>query len=397
MDISLSPSGASRWLKCTASPAFIAANKDRLPKDSSDASREGTVAHNVAAAGLMVGREVVPDLAENKEMEVHVMDYIEFVESKKRKGDTHIIEAGVPVWYNPKKKGFIDSALFSPKRLYVADLKYGQGIPVPARGNSQLAIYGRSLIEDLIKKGHKFHRNYLITLAIFQPRGRGEVISIWTLTWKELQVFTENIETTAEGIKAGEENKFAPSDDACRFCRAQPICTERAKWLLRETAEDILPTPDKPLEAVYLDDPARLSPSTLSFLMQNKSAIVSWLEKIVKYGQAAIHSGKPELVNDEWKIVDGKLKDRVWRDRDAAVDTLTNFFSEEELFPEPELLSPSKVEGLLKTELKMKPKEAKELLAQLVKRDAGNPAVAHVDDPRPEANPKDAFLDLSLL
>jgi hypothetical protein len=396
MDLSLSPSSSSRWLTCTASPVFIAENKDRLPKESSQYSEEGVKAHYVAAAALLMGPEVIQELCDGDlAMAKHIKEYHSFVTSKRLHDDEFFVETKVPVWFNPHKNGYIDSLLLNSKRLYITDLKYGEGVAVFARGNTQLAIYMKSVITYFESMGMGFDDDFLITCAVFQPRcRRGEKISIWTMSYKELNVFVRHIEDTAIAIKTGAKRDFRPSDSTCQFCRAQSICSARSAQLFGAATESILPVgpPDAPIEAVYLSDPATLPPATVSYLLENAPSIRSWLEKITKYARAALDHGKPELVDNKWKLVEGREGNRMWSDPVAAEAFLRKYLDPDVVRPPATLISPKQAEDLL--EDLGKPKAAAKL-ASFVKRDPGKPTLAPANDPRPPFAERHGFTDLN--
>lgn len=371
-------------MHCTASPNLILDNRHRIPKDEgSSYSKEGNKAHAAAAAGLLMGDEALVEACEgDAEMVKHTRNYIKFVKDKKKSDDEEFVETEVPIWFYKGKRGFIDHSLLNSKRLYITDLKYGEGQYVAARGNTQGAIYAMSLIVTL-RDICDFPPDFLITICIYQPRCRqgknGKPYSIWSLTVEELYIFVKRISDTAEGIKSRKLYEFAPNDDNCRYCKALPFCKARAKQLLGD-GDEILPDKPQPLAEAYLDEPATLDPDTLSFLVRNKNTIKTWLDKLAKYAYASVKDGKPEAVNYHWKLVEGRLSDRFYKDPKKAGRFLMKHIPKEEVYPEPEVMSPAQAEKKLASLFGKA--IAEELLADYTDRKPGGEVLAPIEDER---------------
>jgi hypothetical protein len=394
MDLSLSPSSSSRWLHCTASPSFIAENKDRLPKDGSKYSEEGTKAHYVAAAALLMGPEVIQELCDGDlAMAKHIKGYYTFLTSKRVSDDELYVEAKMPIWFNPGRNGYIDGILVNSKRMYIADLKYGEGVAVFARGNTQLAIYAKTVIAYFESQGMEFPDDYLITCAIYQPRcRRGEMISIWSLTYEELNVFVQHIEETAHAIRTGAAREFKPSDSTCQFCQGQSLCTARTAQLFGATKDSILPqAPSEPVLNTYLADPATLPPATVAFLIANASSIKSWLEKVTTYGKTALQQGKPELLDNKWKLVQSRDGNRAWADESLAEDFLLKYLDPDAVRPPARLISPTQAEKLLED---LENPKALKKFGKLITRPPGGPTLAPISDPREPFSDGHGFSDL---
>jgi hypothetical protein len=384
--LSLSPSSSHRWLTCTASPTFILANDAILPKEESSYSIEGKKAHAAAAAGLLMGKEALVEACDGDgDMLKHITGYIQFVEDKHKHGDEVLIETEVPVWFYEGKRGFIDHARLNSKRLCITDLKYGEGVYVMARGNTQMAIYAMSLVQALMPI-YGFQPDFLIILVIYQPRCRrsgDKPYSLWSLTLEELVQFVQHISDTADAIRAGREYTFMPSDANCGFCRGVSRCSARAKQLLGNN-EDILPARPDPLQSIYLKDPATLPTDTLAFLLENKSAITSWLEKLQKYAYAAVKGGTPELVGNYWKLVQSKDGNRFYTDPKKAEKFLKEHIPAEELFSPASLISPAQAEK--KLEALFGKRLAEDLLADITSRPPGGETLAPINDKRDAVN-----------
>ena len=146
--ISLSPSAASRWLTCTASPRFIMENADKIGSTDTVWNVEGDMAHAVANA-VLLGREI-PTKSRDKtipkdklpEMIKHAKGFKAFVDVPGLI-DLHS-ELKISLWYMPNRNGYVDAASRGNDFVRITDLKYGQGVAVNAEDNEQMAIYARS-------------------------------------------------------------------------------------------------------------------------------------------------------------------------------------------------------------------------------------------------------------
>ena len=373
-------------------------NDSKLPRESSSYSEEGKKAHAAAAAGLLMGREALIECCEgDADMLKHIDGYLEFVNSKEQDGDDVLIETEVPVWFFPGKRGFIDHARLNPKRLYITDLKYGEGLYVLARGNTQMAIYAMSLVQALMPI-YGFQPDFIITMVIYQPRCRrsgDKPYSLWTVTLEELIQFVQYISDTAQAIISRKEYTFLPSEDNCRFCRGVSICTARAQQLLGDD-EAILPAKPDPVQKIYLEDPASLKPETLAFLLANASQIKGWLDKLKEYAFAAVKNGKPELVANRWKLVQAYDGNRFYTDKGKAAKFLKKHIPDKELFSPAEIISPAQAEK--KLEALYGKALAKDLLEELTSRAPGGESIAPITDKREALvdDPTGGFDDLDM-
>lgn len=150
----LSPSSASRWLKCTAAPRLEARFDDR----DTDYTQEGTLAHAMAAMHLLstLGRDYTAAQKEAEalkrhytpEMEGHVRDYVDtvlaiYADAKTRTPDAIIrIEESIDLTaYAPECHGTADAVIIADGVMEVIDFKYGQGVAVSAVDNAQIMLY----------------------------------------------------------------------------------------------------------------------------------------------------------------------------------------------------------------------------------------------------------------
>lgn len=409
--ISLSPSGASRWLHCTKSPGFIADNSHLIPvEESPDYTKEGIKAHELAAEWLLLGKVKADDFPDI-EMMHFTSAYATFVKEQMDERDSLEVENKVDLFYMPGRHGYVDAAVLHDQRVTIIDLKYGEGIAVNAYENSQLAIYARSLIEER-RSLFTFNPNTEIRIAIFQPRVfRGEKISWWKITLSELVAFTDRIAGTATLIQAERNDcansedyglEFMPDDDVCRFCPAQAFCTAKAEWLLgdldildelanggelefEQDSEEYLLGIERtePLDPGTLPAPETLPPHLRSILVAKGPALIKWLNRVNEYSHAMLANGKRDEVPG-FKLVAGKPGNRYWNDEAEALRLLRQKLSANERTI-TKLISPTQAEELLKD--KDLSTVFSNKLAAVTSKKSGSLKMVPLDDDEPEVLP----------
>ena len=370
----LSPSSSARWSVCTASIAAIDANAALLPKQDWSFAEEGTRAHDTAKAILT---HSLGQVADNPEMDAHVDAYVKWVLSQQAPGDRILIEKKVRLYYLPDERGTVDAALINRRRIFIGDLKYGQGVSVTAYQNTQLSIYGESLIREL-ELVEEIADLTPVTLAIFQPRDRNDSNAVreWSLTRAELREFTQRISDAADRIKAGvTELKAGPHCDKS-FCPMRGLCTAYA-------AQGLLAISDAPVDVAIKEMP-QSSPPVLTReqrqkVLAAKSAMISWLEEVEKQEMAELLNGAPVL---QFKLVEGK-SNRQWVDTDQAAKLLLEFLPHNSIYPPvpPEIVSPAQAEKLLKGVVQSENQKA--ALKAVITKPQGKATLVPITDKRP--------------
>jgi len=181
-----------------------------------------------------------------------------------------------------------------------------------------------------------------------------------------------------QAIQAADENEgvFAPSEDACRFCRARHRCRARAKWVFN------MVDPDYPV----------LSNNELAIILPHMAEMKRALEAWAETAMYEVEQGNP--VGD-YKRVAGKRGNRAWLDEDAAIKALTSRakltgggMKKAEVFEPGKLLSPAKVEKILGkdhaiiTTTTREGDIVKKIDSEFISRSPGKPVLVPGDDPR---------------
>jgi hypothetical protein len=372
----LGPSSAERWLICTAS---VAATRG-LPDRPSQYAIEGTAAHTVSEwvrergvpAKSFIGTTVRVTRGDTHH-DVEITDEFaasvqEFCDKVAEQPGYELIEARVSYdKYVAGGFGTLDSAKLMPGLGRVTDFKHGTGVKKWAKENPQLKLYalGIYLEWDYLFGFEKF------VLAISQPRldhyAEWEISVKDLLTWAETEVATavDRIGLDATTFKAGEH---------CQFCKIKATCRERARTMF-EAATGSFEDVDSAVAAVpAASQPATLSNEELAKILGVVDQLKSWCKAVEAHAEAEMRAGRQ--VGD-FKFVAGRTS-RAWK---AGVDVEALWkkleYSPEDLYTEPELISPAQAEKLIGK----KPFAVQ--FVEAVEKSKGKPTLVRGTDPRP--------------
>lgn len=358
-----SPSASARLLTCPGS----AKASEGIPDQESLFAAEGHDAHALAEIRLcerlgLQTNEKIEDLTfYNQEMEDYISDYVSYVLEKVAsiKKDcpdaTVLIEQKVAaVRYDESLFGSTDVAIIADKVLTIIDLKYGRGVLVNAKENTQEMCYGLCAMETF---GNLYDIED-INLCIFQPRLSN--VSEWSLTVKELYKWADEIlKPGIEKIRAGSE-EFHPSRH-CVFCKAKPLCKALRDQNLELAKHEFRP-------AFLMDD------SEIEEVLDKADDFVNWINSVKEFALEDAIKGKKY---DHYKLVEGR-SNRKYVDETKVI----NVVKEAGYNPyEEKLLS---VTGM---QSRLGKARFEELLGNLVVKPRGKLTLVPREDKRPEVNP----------
>jgi hypothetical protein len=444
----LSPSSASRWTVCTASPAA----SDGLPNVGNDASRFGTCGHQVHEEMLLhperdllsyLGRKLVfwvhpesdssgecwadeigpnPDpclefVAEQEvteEMLDGVAASLNFVqEMVDMHGGELLVEQRVPIGHITGEggaKGSADVLLLTPKVLRCFDLKMGRhrvyasevvrpagkcpvtGVfqPEIRRPNLQLAFYALGALHehDLLYDFEYVH------LAIIQPMlGHVDEFRCTVEELREVETYLRD-----KAIEVRTNPQFRPSASTCHFCLRSGNCEAQAKAVL-ETALD-------GFEDVDTAKPAPIKVNTLGSLYAALPMIKGWCEAVEARTRQALLAGEPVVRNDglAYKLIDGRATKRTWTDEAEAEASLLSIAPPERVYQPRKVISPAQAEILSKSKRppKGQPKIPPVVTAEqwasvqhLITQGQAQPSIVLETDPHPAlSSVTDGFEDV---
>lgn len=390
-------SGSQMFLACSGSliPNVLAADQAGF-----DAAW-GTVAHGVTEQWLKAGK--APS---------HLLGKPEFIES----GDWgHLIQIDDEMFYHaercvdvcewlpgdhlieehvdfshitpiPNQGGTLDFAALG-RTTYLRDHKFGSSPEniVTAEENPQLMLYAIGILR---RYGQRYDIREFV-LGINQPRL--DHFDEWVCSVKRLREFEEYARERMAAAWAFDAPR-TPGPKQCRFCKVRATCGANAKMIddlisaafIDETvpAEAVVAFKER-LEGEYEVIPApaaELSTGHLAKLLPWRSTIESWLESVeVELNKRA---QRGETVPGH-KLVEARTH-RKFRNPEAVKSVLFEAGLTRDQVISESMVSPNQAQDLLRSKLKLKPKEIEELLSGHIYKPPGGATLVPLTDRRPE-------------
>jgi len=371
----LSASGSKRWLSCTPSARLEATLPD--PKRSTkgiDFSAEGTLAHSLAEIRLrqyfnQIGYEeyeaeyeaiknneiyqtYTPD--ERNDFEANVDNYVLYVRSQIGEGDTPLFEQRVDFsdWV-PDGFGTADVVILSKHSIRVIDLKFGKGVPVDAKDNTQLRLYALGAYA-------KFKEEYPdikeVTYTIHQPR-LDSISSDGTTITKLVDWANYFVKPKAKKAWSG-AGEFLPGE-WCQFCKAKAQCRARSDF-------------NSDLAKLEFQTPALLSEEEFSEVLTKAQDLRTWVNDVEEY--ALTRAVEQEVIPPGFKLSTTSTHRKISDQALAAV------VLKEKGMPEEQIWEPKKLKSIAALE-KMGPKgQVAVWLGDLVLRPEGSPKLVRIKE-----------------
>lgn len=354
----LSASASARWLKCSPSARW----ELKFPDKSSPYAAEGTEAHALAEKTLKDFRaggrpEVISD---NSEMKEAIQSYVDtvvekFTEARAASPDARLlVEQHLDFSkYVPQGFGTGDCLIISDKILEVCDLKYGKGVEVSAKGNSQMRLYALGAIEAQ----EMFWGFDRVRMTIIQPRIGN--VSFEELSVEDLKAWGRVVHQRA--LLAFEGKGSLVAGDHCRFCRCRTVCRAYADYMTAPLKEAFKP-------------PAELQPNEVADIVLKAKRIKGWLEDIETYALMQALDGRklPGL-----KLVAGRSVRKITNPDVAAGRLLEAGYKPEEIY------KPQTLQTLTELKKLCGAKKLDTLLDGIVETGKRSPALVPESDKRP--------------
>lgn len=352
----LSPSASSRWLNCPGSLRL----SDQCQKDETTIyAEEGTRAHSVAEAKLKKhnGERARAKKGDNREMDEATDFYVDYVtEAQSAVNGTLLVEQRFSLAeYFPDCFGTADAVVIGDKTLEVIDLKYGKGIRVDARGNTQLMLYGLGTI-SLFEGLYDISK---VKLTIIQPRL--DHISTWETEINTLKGWGHDIAPIARRALAGCDDYAV--GDWCRFCPAKVTCRTRADYFLS-------------LEKHKFKEPDLLGDDEIGDVLKRGESLSDWTKSVKDYVYSEALRGKKF---DGWKLVEGRSNRVITNPVEAANRLSKAGIPDEDIW---------KIDfnGITALEKNIGKKRLVELIGDLIEKPEGKPTLVREEDTRKELN-----------
>ena len=306
---SLSPSASARWIACPPSARLAAQYENK----TSSYAEEGTSAHALCAYKLehalgRRARDPTEDLTfYDEEMETCAEDYAAFVlqlvEEEKATCRDPLVLVEERLDYSracgvPDSFGTGDCVIVADGRLTIVDFKYGKGIEVSAKRNTQLMCYALGALDAF----DGIYAIDTIRLVIYQPRL--ENVSIDEFPKDELLFWGKDVlAPRAKQAYAG-EGEFKAGEH-CRFCPAKADCRKRAEYNL-ELAKYDFQMPDT------------LEDSEIAALLPRIDEFIAWANDVKAL---ALQKALDGTHFDGYKVVAGRSV-RKYKDEEAVAKAI---------------------------------------------------------------------------
>jgi len=317
----LGPSKSKQWLTCT--PSVRA--ETGYPNESNEAAEEGTLAHDICEVlikerlGKITKQKAVFDFNAlikgklskyyNAEMLEYCKGFLAFVMEKwsyalsiDPRAVIIIEERFELARWIPESFGRTDVTIIAGHLMVVIDLKYGQGVRVEAKGNTQTRLYALGGL-DKFKSVYPIQE---VEMHIWQPRLQNfgtDRISAYEL-WEWAETF---VKPRAQKAFVGLGDYEA--GDHCKFCKAKPRC---------RTASEYARTP---AGRVNFADPNTLTDEEIAEIALTLPLLMSYGKDVTAYMLTkALAQGK------QWpgfKLVEGRSNRQIV-DEQAAILKLYN-------------------------------------------------------------------------
>lgn len=357
----LGASNSHRWLNC---PGSVAAEAKSAGRKGGRFADEGSVAHELAdlclSGGLnpfdFEGKTLIENnaVSVDREMCSHVQTYIDYVQTIP---GAHEYERRVDYsdWV-PDGFGTSDVIAIDDDTIHIVDLKYGKGVEVYAKDNSQMMLYALgayseySLIQEI----------NTVRMSIVQPRR--DHIDEWLITVPELLKWAAWVSEQAE-LALSDNAPRSPGEKQCQFCAVKATCPALEAFTRKIIGGDF----------DNLDDPDALPDERVSAALAAKKLILGWLDAVEQHVTERLESGKGF---PGFKLVAGRSL-RQWGDESKAEEVLSSLVGDDAFIRK--LVSPAQAEKLLG-----KAKAAD--IADLIVKPEGRPTIAPESDKRPAIN-----------
>lgn len=363
----LGPSSIDRWSTCTAS---VQASKGIVEKSSSHADA-GNLVHDIAEA-LLTRDSAMLDRCRSHELWTEKLEelalfYVDWVHSKV---DEHLQDGWLLAEfkveerydlseYFPESFGTSDLTVILEKhgqfKLLTVDLKSGAGIPVFAQDNGQLRAYSLGAYLE-----YRFQYPISeIEMWIVQPPFGFAGCTSETISAEELLTWAEEIKPKAEEAFFG-PGVYAPSEKACQWCRIKNSCAARLQANL-------------PAEFTAIKEVNTLTDEELTRELARADEVISYYRKLKDFAYEQALAGR------KWagfKLVEGKST-RGITDPAKAAELLRGAGYMDELIYERNLL------GITALEKMLGKKEFETVLAPVIAKASGKPALVLESDKRP--------------
>lgn len=288
------------------------------------------------------------------DFEANVDNYVLYVRSQIGEGDTPLFEQRVDFsdWI-PDGFGTADVVILSKHSIRVIDLKFGKGIPVDAKDNTQLRLYA---LGAYAKFKEEFPDIKEVTYTIHQPR-LDSISSDGTSITKLVDWANYFVKPKAKKAWSG-AGEFLPGE-WCQFCKAKAQCRARSDF-------------NSDLAKLEFQTPALLTEEEFSEVLTKAQDLRTWVNDVEEY--ALTRAVEQEVIPPGFKLSTTSTHRKISDQALAAV------VLKEKGMPEEQIWEPKKLKSIAALE-KMGPKgQVAAWLGDLVLRPEGSPKLVRIKE-----------------
>lgn len=341
----LSPSSASRWLRCPGSVNFLA---EYAEDEGGIPAAEGTILHSFCEDALRTGCDAYEFVGETREHDRHALTLTDDLADMMQDGLDEIDQIPGKLYIEHRVKldrwmpgdfGTLDVGIINKRRIHIWDWKWGF---LPVLPNSeQLKIYALGFWDNIARHVTDVED---FRLHIFQPRAPGGG-GDYDITLDELLAFGKDIKRKAK-LTHDKDAPRIPGPTQCHYCDGAKlrICPEYDAYNLDIIVSDF----DELDELMEEDLPIRmpgskvLTPERRAFILENWPMVVKWHERL---HADALDDAMKGFPTPGQKAVLGRRPRRKWKDEERVATRLTRALDEDAYTKK--LVSPAQAEKLL--------------------------------------------------
>lgn len=357
-----SASASHRWIHC---PGSVRLSEQCPEPEGSSYAEEGTLAHAVAELKLKIAMDQPTTAGELKrltkdplwdgEMDEATDFYRDIVIEHLQAADDSMLMIEQRVDFSewvPGGFGTSDAVIISDDTIEIIDFKYGKGVRVDAKDNSQMRLYALGAFE-IFGDLYDFDK---VVMTIVQPRL--DHVSTEELTVDELLTWAQDVV-----VPAAKDDATICAGDWCRWCPAKAICRARAEANLALARYDF-------------KDPDLLDESEIGEILRQADELQKWVADVQEH---ALKQALDGTQYDGWKLVEGRSV-RKYADELKVAEALQKVGYKEAVLYERKLL------GLTAMEKLVGKKKLTETLGDLIIKPAGKPVLVPESDKREAIN-----------
>jgi hypothetical protein len=282
--------------------------ESKMPYEpAGEAAAIGTAIHELSEA-MLRGDDLIQADYPDEQWEM-AAEYVSFINNLVQNPRKRLIEVNVDAGLKSIHEalgGTADAVLVDGNHLHVIDLKTGR-VAVPAKDNKQLLTYAVGVMRQF-----KAPESIECTMHIFQPK-TGH--STWTVNGSTLLEHAKELERSAV-LALSNDAPTNPSSDACRYCKAKPICPSMRQKVQDNARKDFIEIVKKSEK----DDSVDVPPVTPDMIELAQLASM-WSESVLE-------SAKRQLTNGDtiqgWTMKPGR-KTKFWKSDDLAMEALKDY------------------------------------------------------------------------